>query len=238
MSLIELAASLVPTGMKLPILGGPLRGCRWIAGAAAGCGKGLSVVLHRAERAQLELARSWVTPQSVCFDIGANVGLYTLLFGRYGGRVVAFEPLPRNLQYLSRTVEINRLRNVTIVPWAVSDKVELTRFELGENCALGRLGSGGSQPVACVSVDEFIDRYGLVPDVMKIDVEGAEAAVLAGCGRLFQRCRPRILLSVHSADLRRQCLDVLAAAGYRHFQPLEAQTVESAMELAVAADIP
>ncbi len=95
MSLVELVASLIPAGTKLPILAGPLRGFRWIAGAAAGHGGGLSVLLHRAERSQLELARQWVGPSSVCFDIGANVGLYTLLFGRYGGKVVAFEPLPR-----------------------------------------------------------------------------------------------------------------------------------------------
>lgn len=234
MNLTKFAACLVPTGMTLPILAGPLRGSMWIAGAAAGDGKGLSIILNRAEPRQLQLARSWVTPESICFDIGANVGLYTLLFGKCGQHVYSFEPVPRNVHYLYRVVSLNRLPNVTILPWAVSDRVEFTRFALGDNCAVGKLAAAGTQPAACVSVDEFIERYGAMPDLHKIDVEGAEERVLRGaCGLLAGR-RPRILLSVHSPELRRSCLTLLQNAGYRLLQPLDSPDIENAFEFAAA----
>src|SRR5205085_2763618 len=147
-------AGLLPTGTVVPILAGPLKGARWIAGAAAGSGKGMSVVVNRCERAELERAAAWVTPSDVCFDLGANVGLYTLLFARRGRRVVAFEPLPSNIALLTRTVELNRCANVTIVPWAVAESSGTGRFSLGTNRALGHLSPDGDLPVATTSLDD------------------------------------------------------------------------------------
>lgn len=226
-------ARIIPSGLPVPILLGPLRGYFWISGAAAGKGKGLARIFNLVEPEQLAAAESLAKSGSVCFDIGANVGHYTLLFGRVAERVIAFEPLPRNLSYLERLVAINRLRAVTIVPWAVSEGDTLCSFSAGENPAVGALDVGGIQPVATVSCDSFIQRYGIVPDVIKIDVEGAEVRVLDGARQLLRSRHPKILLSTHGDKIKADCLALLADVGYTNFAPLDASTAESATELIV-----
>jgi FkbM family methyltransferase len=204
---------LVPTGSALPICKGPLRGYRWITGAAAGRGKGLSVILNRSEPEQLCLAAS-LARDGICFDIGANVGLYTLVFARYGKRVFAFEPLPRNLAYLWRILEINHVSNATIVPCAISDRLSLASFQIGLNNALGKLHEAGTQPIPTVPLDCISNQYDVVPNVLKIDVEGSEMAVLHGADTILKRYHPHILLSTHGPELRSNCRDFLQSRGY------------------------
>ena len=212
---------LVPTGTPLKILRGPLRGARWIAGAAAGEGKGLSPLLNWAEPEQLETARKPASPDTACFAIGANVGFHSLLFARYAGHVYAFEPLLRNLRYLTSTLRLNKVDNVTVVPWAVSDCFGLASFEEGENCATGRLSRGKGQPVVAVPLDMFVAFYAVVPAVIKVDVEGAEVRVLEGARELLSAHRPSILLSTHGQEPRQKCLDLLRSLGYTRFLPLD-----------------
>jgi hypothetical protein len=69
--------------------------------------------------------------------------------------------------------------------------------------------------VPIVRVDDVVDRIGTAPDVMKIDVEGAELDVLRGAEAALRSKHPRVFLSVHSDELRRSCLDFLSALGYR-----------------------
>ncbi len=237
-SLAILAARLIPTGTRLPVLTGPLRGSKWIAGAAAGDGKGLSALFNRLEREQVELAAALTRKDGVCLDIGANVGLYTLLFARRGRHVYAFEPLPRNVALLARLVEVNRLANVTIVPAAVAARTTLTSFTPGDNHALGRIDPDGQQPVLTVSCDELVDALRLAPAIVKIDVEGAELAVLDGARRMLREHRPALLLSVHSDYLRGQCMAFLESLGYRYVLPLGAPQVSAASELAFLANAP
>jgi FkbM family methyltransferase len=166
-------SKLIPYGIAVPVLRGPLRGFKWIAGYAAGEGKGLSVVLNLAEPKQLDMARRLASADGICFDIGANVGIYTLLFARYSKHVFAFEPLPRNIWCLSRTLEVNGVGNATIIPCAVSDSTGLASFQEGENCATGRVDSRGKRPIVTVSCDDFVSSYKkFVPSLLKIDVEG------------------------------------------------------------------
>jgi FkbM family methyltransferase len=163
----------------------------------------------------------------VVFDVGANVGCYTILSSRLvgsGGRVLAFEPVVRNLAYLYRHVYLNRARNVTILPVACSDTLSLSDFLLETDCGLGHLDDGGAgRPVAIhngrtlvptVTVDGVVERLGVAPDVMKIDAEGAEFKVLQGAQATLRTALPTIFLSVHSADLRSACLNYLGALQY------------------------
>src|SRR5690606_32957801 len=97
-ALKKVLTACIPDGTALPILSGPLRGRRWLAGAAPGPAKGLSTLFNRCEPGQLrealQLAR--MSPDGICFDIGAHSGLYSLLFPRAARLVYAFEPFPRN----------------------------------------------------------------------------------------------------------------------------------------------
>jgi FkbM family methyltransferase len=219
--LLRTFASAIPEGWPIPIVAGPLRGAIWYSGAAAGDGKGLSVCLNLCEPQQLHTALE-LSKGAICFDVGANVGLYSLLFSRVAESVYAFEPLPRNLFWLYRTMARNRATNVTIIPAAVSSDVGIVSFQEGDNCAAGKIAAGGV-PVPCVSIDSIASKVG-VPDVMKIDVEGAELSVLQGASTVLTH-HPTILLSTHGEAVKDECLDYLSTFGYGS-APLDAAATE------------
>lgn len=229
----KLASSLVPNGLPIPVVRGPLRGRKWIAGAAAGGGKGLSIVINETEPDQLALALKLFPENGVAFDIGANVGLYSLLLSSKASKVIAFEPLPRNIRYLARTLEVNNITNVLIVPCAVAESMSLLAFADGENCALGHLSEAGEQPVVSVSCDEFSARFELIPDLIKIDVEGAEELVLRGARNILSNHKPTVLLSIHSDELRDSCIRFLQRLGYSEVTPINSSHFSSATEFVV-----
>jgi FkbM family methyltransferase len=158
-----------------------------------------------------DLLRTLVFPGATVYDIGANVGVHTLLAARLAGeagRVIAFEPLPRNLAYLREHTRLNRLANVEVVAAAVTDDVGKQSFDEGGSPSMGRLGSG-ALTVDVVSLDSF----GGDPDVIKIDVEGAEVEVLRGAQDLLRRATPSVILALHD-DNGPACLSLLTEAGY------------------------
>lgn len=226
-----------------PVLRGPLRGCRYLLGATAGAAGGVSVHLGMQEVEQSQCLTKLLQAGQVFFDVGANVGFYTLLGSRLVrsiGQVVAFEPMPRNLAFLYRHVRLNRADNVTILPLACADTLATELFIAGENHALGRLEgrngeAGGSSPrssgmlVATISLDVAAEKLGLRPDVIKIDVEGAELRVLEGAANILAQVRPAIFLSVHSDRLRDACLAHLGKFGYQ-IEPLNSRSTEDATE--------
>ena len=202
---------------------GPLRGCRWIAGSSVhSCWIGL----YEWEKARL-LART-LKPGMVFFDVGANVGYFTLLASRLvgpTGRIFAFEPLRRNLTYLRRHIAMHNLENVTVVEVAVSDSEGFATFDPGSNASSGRLSQQGSVHVQTVSLDKEISAGRLpVPDILKIDVEGAEVQVLDGLKKTLETARPKVCLDIHSflgpsfVHLDRDCKDIMAEHGYCHRQ--------------------
>jgi FkbM family methyltransferase len=205
-----------------PVIRGPLKNARFILGALAGEGGGATVYFNMIEPEQTAAFAATLKKGQVLFDIGANVGYYTVLGARQvgaEGKVLAFEPVARNLSYLYRHVVKNNLLNVTIVPAACSDAVSLTTFSSGINYASGSIGETdtareGQRPVPTVSVDAVVEKTGISPDVIKIDVEGAELAVLKGARLTLQDKKPVIFLSTHSDALRTDCLAYLKAAGY------------------------
>lgn len=206
-----------------PVLRGPLRGCRYILGATAGPAGGASVHFGVQEVEQLDWLTKLLSPGAVFFDVGANVGLYSLLASRLvgdDGRVFAFEPLPRNLTFLHQHMQLNRATNVAILPLACADRAGTELFCEGANNALGHLGSNNtnaetsSMRVDTTTLDDAARRFGITPDVIKIDVEGAELRVLCGAIRLLSDKRPSILLSIHSAELGENCLNFLSQQRY------------------------
>lgn len=237
--LLRAAAAWVPDGTPLPILSGPLRGAWWHAGAAPGPSKGLSVNLNRSEPAQLAEAWRLVRKGSVCFDVGAHAGLYTLLLSRKARRVYAFEPLPANLAALHRTLARNRVANAVTVPFALAGRTGLMSFREGEHSSEGRLDPDGAVPVMGVTCADFISRYGESPDLLKIDVEGAELDLLRGSLDFFRARRPDLLLSTHGEGIKSECLRLLRDIGYAGIRPLDAAGETEAREFsATAADGP
>jgi FkbM family methyltransferase len=224
-----------PDGTPVPVLAGPLRGKWWLAGAAPGPSKGLSVVLNRSEPGQLREADRLAFRGSVCFDIGAHAGLYSLLFSGRAKRVFAFEPFPRNLAWLVRTLSVNKAANVQVVPWALSGATGPTRFSAGEHNSEGRLDPRGDLAVFAMACDEFCAFEKVRPDLMKIDVEGAEAEVLRGASETLRAAKPALLLSTHGDEAKEECFRILSGLGYGAPRPLDKGNLADAAEFAVTA---
>lgn len=227
---------------KLPyrVLTGPLKGAKIILGALEGEGGGATAYFNMMEPTQTAHFSSVVKKGHVVFDVGANVGYYTILGARLAGsqgQIFSFEPLVRNIAYLHRHVALNKLKNVSIIPSACSDKIEVAGFYPEGNAAIGHLESTSDLPlngavkmtlVPTVTLDAVANKLSVRPDILKIDVEGAELAVLKGAETILSLHKPAIFLSVHSETLRKTCLDYLSGFGYK-FTPL-LDDAEHAME--------
>lgn len=146
-------------------------------------------------------------------DVGANVGWYTLLASTIvgdRGQVHAFEPRRPIVEYLQRTVVLNRLEKlVTVYPLGLSDqpKTETLMWGAGSTNGGGASFARGDptngmtyQQIEVRSLDSF--KFGRV-DVIKIDVEGAEPLVVDGAKATIDRDRPIVLTEVLPSELRR-----------------------------------
>jgi FkbM family methyltransferase len=196
-----------------PIFRGSLRGYRWLLGSG---GKLARFIFGGYESASTARFGDLIAPGDTVFDIGAHFGYYTLLASKQvgpEGRVVAFEPQPRNAHFLRRHLDLNGCENVVVEEMAISDSTGTVRFER-EGSATGHLAARGELEVRTINLDSYVAETGDHPDVMKIDVEGAEALLLTGGQATLEELRPRIMLATHDLEVDARCRDLLGAAGY------------------------
>jgi FkbM family methyltransferase len=212
--LVRLPLALLPAEADLPILRGPARGCRWIVGSAPH-----GAWLGSLERDKLARFAASLRPSSTVWDIGANVGLFTLpaaLGVGPQGQVVAFEPFPANLDFLDRHVALNRLSNVTVVRAAVGAETGWLTMSEGSSRSEFHADPDGTWQLPAVRLDGWRSASGTeAPAVVKIDVEGAEADVLAGGAETFATFHPTVFLALHSEAAREACGGLLSNWGYR-----------------------
>jgi FkbM family methyltransferase len=208
----RLPLALLPGELILPILQGPLRGKQWISGSAThGCWLGS----YECEKQQAIAREVW--PGAVFYDVGANVGFYSLLSSLLVGRgkVFAFEPAPRNLPYLRSHLELNRAGNVEVLPLAISDTIGEAQFQIEPSGLMGHLARGGNATVSTATLDSLVESGRIAPpNFVKMDIEGAELLALRGASRIFERCRPVLFLATHGHDVERECRVLLASWGY------------------------
>lgn len=151
--------------------------------------------------------RGAVRAGDVILEAGANVGAYTVLFAQWtgpAGRVIAFEPDPQAFAGLQAHLAANGLESrVTPVPAAIAGTgAGRLRFALFASSGISRLATASEAPgtivreVASTSIDDYCARRRLSPAVIKIDVEGAELAALAGARRTIAAAGPRLQLFV------------------------------------------
>lgn len=222
---------LIPDGVVVPVLQGPLRGARWVVGAGThGCWLG-SYEYHK----QRELAKT-LRPGQVFYDIGANAGFYTLLASRLvgsEGHVVAVEPLPRNLHYLRRHLTLNKTDNVTVVDAAAASVPGYARFDAKPTPSMGRLSPQGGLVVRTFRLEALLDDGLPPPDVIKMDIEGGEVDALKGAEGLLgigRATRPTIFLATHGPSVHQEACELLDDFGYV-IEPLDAQLISDATEL-------
>jgi FkbM family methyltransferase len=175
-------------------------------------------------------------PGGIFFDVGAHCGWLTIRAARRvsdGGRVVAFEPSPFLAGLLAYHKRVNRLRQITIVPAAVSNTDGEAPFFLlnGGFSFRNSLAIGGDVPfvrpeektaikVATVTLDRYCQNESCRPTVLKIDVEGAEQQVLEGGRELLRSARPVVIVGLHpywmpSGQSEDRVFALLEECGYR-----------------------
>jgi len=143
------------------------------------------------------------------FDIGAHIGLTTLPIASVladGGLVVSFEPSDANRRYLSHHVRRNGLNDVVRLEGVLVGNCDSDRVDFYESDDVSGMNSAaevelgeGYRSVARrqISIDSYCAKQKLEPQVIKIDVEGAEIAVLRGGKKTLKRAKPIIFLSYH-----------------------------------------
>lgn len=138
-----------------------------------------------------------VPRNSTIIDVGANIGLSTILLARMTERVIAFEPSPPNVTFLHRNLERNGITNVEVRAAAASDKPGTLRFHVAQFGAGSHVVAAGhvsGETMTTVDVPAMtLDGTDFPPiAVIKIDAEGHEPDVLAGARQLLMRDRPLI----------------------------------------------
>lgn len=195
--------------------------------------------------ALLRLVRSGFT----CADVGAHYGYFSLLLAHAvgtEGRVVAFEGSPHNARILRRNLALNRLTDrVEVVDSIVADGSQATYALWPARSGAATEWTLSAEFAAREDVTPTVRKPLIVPattldeafsdralDLLKVDVEGAEALVLAGAARLLREARPSIVLEFHG-DLGWPAIELLRDAGYI-FEGTDGEP----LELRQASDVP
>lgn len=207
------------------IVAGPLRGLTFRGGLAQHLG------IY--ELPVQDTLRGLLRPDDVFYDVGGHRGYFTLLAAITSGpgaRVFTFEPLPENFAAIEAVRKANGLDQVEVLPWAIGDssgEADLYRPESGDSAVPSLLPSRDARRLRVT-----IERLDAVasehppPDVVKVDVEGAEDRVLEGARSLLESTCPRWVIEVHSEESSSRITSILGAYGYR-LRPIEARHPKS-----------
>jgi FkbM family methyltransferase len=155
-----------------------------------------------------EAMRRLLAEGDVFYDIGANVGFFALAGARRvgpAGAAYAFEPVPDNAAAIRASAELNGLANLEVVEKAAGRAAGRDRLLLVEDLSWSHLESQGWHPRTLDTLEiEIVSIDGLVaegvlrpPQLVKIDVEGAEIDVLEGMRRTIEEHRPAIVCELH-----------------------------------------
>lgn len=145
-------------------------------------------------------------------DVGAHIGLVSLPVASVmssDGVLVSFEPARANRDLLSRHLHLNGFGNVRVEDALVGGEelAAVDFFEMDDASGMNSIVPGAmgdeyrSVSKAQVTLDGYCERAGLTPEVIKIDVEGAELGVLRGARATLASCRPLVFLSVHPRQI-------------------------------------
>jgi FkbM family methyltransferase len=193
---------------SIPILGGPLRGLRLPKTTAL---QHLHMLIGGYEPHVVSTIISSPSPLSVAFDVGANVGIMSLALARRigkQGKVFAFEPLPANRTLIDKLVLANSLtEQIYVHEVALADKDGEQNLVLNESPSMSKLetlfakdkrGTNEAIRVRTTTIDSFVLEQGNpAPDLIKMDVEGAECLVLRGALRTIEIYAPRFVIEFH-----------------------------------------
>ena len=153
---------------------------------------------------ELNLLDNFIQPNSVIYDIGANIGVHTVAFAQKGKHVYAFEPNKLNYKLLKLNTAC--LDNVSLYETAISSDVGVTHIEEFNLTNIGNYGEcrivENGQECAKTSIDTLVNNKEIeVPHVIKIDVEGHEYEVFRGMEQTIKIYMPVIFYEALHCDL-------------------------------------
>ena len=182
-----------------------------------GPGKGLKIdaygrkagyLLGTSDYIEQRLIASILNPEDVLYEIGANIGFFVLIGARCvepNGFVYAFEPHPKSVNQLRKNVSLNKFQHIEITEAAVYDQNGTLKLNLHPDSDKSSIGSTrtseNSVEVQSIRLDSWIKNK-RPPDVMKVDVEGAEIEVLQGAMKTIKQFRPTLIIEVHRIGVR------------------------------------
>lgn len=182
-----------------------------------------------------------VKPDSVVYDVGANIGLYArFMLQQFGARcVVCFEPMTENRAMLEDNIRAGECsRQVQIMPWALCDKEGEEDLQVDDmmsgSATLDRVAGGTpangrrqygmkalTEKVSVARLDQLVATHRLPPpDVVKVDIEGAEGLMLAGARETLHVHQPDLLVELHGAAVAGSVFNTLRDLGYACFGEL------------------
>jgi FkbM family methyltransferase len=192
----------------------------WAPRVEAGLGKGLRLdvgnttelfLQGKYENPVQEVVSRMLDTGNVFFDIGANIGFFSLLAARIvgsTGAVYAFEPVPENAALVEKNARFNKFDNIKIFKLAMASttgKEELLLARYAGGASLKTAGTppdhSGSIIVETSTVDDFLQAQKVrPPDIVKIDVEGAELDVLHGMVDTLRNRGPKLIIEVDDGN--------------------------------------
>ena len=165
--------------------------------------------------------RKAVQPGDICYDVGAFRGYMAGVMALAGAeKVIAFEPMPENQERIRKVFGMNPNLPLRLIPKAVSDEEGEQSLEIHRDQSMNRLGSvsgagGGEQiQVETTTVDAVAKKTGKLPTLIKIDVEGAEEAVLKGAAKVLKKSVRAVFIEIHHAEAEKRCRGILEKAGF------------------------
>ena len=201
-------------------------GASWVKGRDGvilhGAGEGLrfnvagshsAFILGNHEKEVQEFLTAALRPGMTYYDVGANVGFFAVIAARLvgpSGRVVCFEPLPDNARQIEYNAALNQFSNITVRCEALGGSNRTEVFQTSAEPTWGMLATVGKAPeqvsgeikVNVQTLDSLSASGDLPrPDVIKMDIEGAEEEALEGAAGVLQDSRPLLIIELHRTNL-------------------------------------
>ena len=213
-------------GIIMKIIQGPLKNYKYIVKPDTG----FSSLLGRWEKDTLIIYKNSIFNGDIVFDLGANFGIHSMYYSKLvqnKGKVFAFEPLKSNIKDLETHISINKINNIIIEPYAVSNIIETTNFKIANHGGQGSLLGIGKETGITINVntttlDSFCEKMNLYPDFVKIDIEGAEAQALEGFEKAIVKSYPFFAIDLHTPECDEAVGKFLLKHGYDVYRVIKA----------------
>jgi FkbM family methyltransferase len=182
-------------------------------------------------------------PGDVFFDLGANIGYFTVLAAKCvgpNGRVIAFEPTPATRSYLERNVQGNGVgRIVAVESFAISERRGVAYFEVGTQSECNSIATNarsgtGTIEVQTIGIDDYCEEKGLLRiDMIKMDIEGQELKAIRSMVQSSNRNPQLKIIFEYNAEVVSKSgegvadfFDLLSSYGFCRFTALLPEPVD------------